>query len=308
MQKLQEYILGRHMISELTDIEYLIAFSDGRTAFSDACIRQASEGGRLYCERADDTYRGFLCTETEGRTTRILYAYTKPEFRGRGIFTSLAEHVVQAAEGDVRISIPEEHPCFPEVDAICRRLGFTPTESLHTFSFDRSQEAAWRRTKQAQRFDACCDLLRRNGCDAVPFADADEDILRQVQQSHISSFRNPFDPSVYFRLPSKKLSLELSCAAVKDGRLLSYALLSQQSHDAVVFEQMASAVDARNLGVILLPFVYSVDRFFDSGYRFWAFAIYPSNIESNRIRKTLEKEFAFEEKITRHYRKRSGQR
>ena len=93
------------MISELTDIEYLIAFSDGRTALSDACVRQASEGGRLYCERAGDSYRGFLCTETEGRTARILYAYTKPEFRGRGIFTSLAEHVVQTAEGEVRVPL-----------------------------------------------------------------------------------------------------------------------------------------------------------------------------------------------------------
>ena len=294
------------MISELTDIEYLIAFSDGRTALSDACVRQASEGGRLYCERAGDSYRGFLCTETEGRTARILYAYTKPEFRGRGIFTSLAEHVVQTAEGEVCISIPEEHPCFEEVDAVCRRLGFTPTESLHTFSFDRSQEAEWQATKQAQRFDACCAWLNRSGCKAVSFADADEDILRQIRESHSSAFGNPFDPSVYFRLPSKKLSMDLSCAAVKDGTLLAYTLLSQQTRDAVILEQMASAADSRDLGAILLPFVYSVDRFFERGYFSWTFAIYPSNTAANRIRMTLEKEISFEENVTRHYRKGRG--
>ena len=291
------------MLSELTDIEYLIAFSDGRTALSDACVRQASECGRLYCERADDTYRGFLCTETEGRTARILYAYTKPEFRGRGIFTSLAEHVVQTAEGDVRISIPERHPCFAEVDAVCRRLGFAPTESLHTFSFDRSQEGAWQRTKQAQRFDACCAWLNRSGCEAVFFADADADILRQIENSHHSSFGNQLDPAPFFRLPSKNLSYTLSCAAVKEGRVLAYSLLSQQSREAVIFEQIASASAAREPGVILLPYMYSTDRFFESGYDRCAFAIYPSNTASNRIRQTLEKELRLTENVTRQYKK-----
>ena len=139
------------MCLELTIAEYLLAFSDGRTAFSDACIRQASECGRLYCERAENVY------------------------------------------------------------------------------------------------------------------------------------------------------MELSFAAVKAGRLLAYTLYSQPSRDAVVLEQMAASADARGSGVVLLPLVYSSDRFFESGYAHCIFAIYEQNTAPNRIRVKLEKEMPFEKKVTRNY-------
>ncbi len=294
------------MISEMTDTQYLIAFSDARTAFSDSCIRKASELGRMYCERAGNTYRGFICTEIDGQRECVLYAYTKPQYRRSGIFSSLVSHIVRTAERDVLVSVPERHPFFAAVDAVCERLGFASTESIHTFNFDSSQKQAWQRVKDTQRFDACCSLLQRTGCEAVSFADADEDILRQVRESHTSSFQNPLDPSGFFRGATKKLSMDLSCAAVKDGKLLAYSLLTQQDHNSVVFEQMASSADGRGFGAVLLPFVYSVDRFFERGYHRWAFAIYPSNTESNRIRKTLEKEVHFDERVTRCYRRERG--
>jgi len=274
------------MSLELTVSEYLLCFSDARSAFSDACIRQASECGRMYCERSEDVYKGFVCTAIENAEERILYAYTKPEST-RGI----------------RVSIPEKHPCFEAVDAVCGRLGFRPTENLHTYSFDNSQKAAWQRIKAARRFDTGCVRLQRRGCDVVSFAEADEALLRQIRDSHSSTFCNPLDPSAFFRHPSKKLSMELSFAAVKKGRLLAYTLYSQPSRDAVVLEQMAASADARGSGAILLPLVRSADRFFESGYAYCFFAIYEHNTAPNLIRTKLEKEMSFERKVTHNYRK-----
>ena len=39
---------------ELSIGEYLLMFSDARNAFSDACVQQASECGRMYCEKSEN--------------------------------------------------------------------------------------------------------------------------------------------------------------------------------------------------------------------------------------------------------------
>ena len=132
-------------------------------------IREDVEKGRMYCERSEDVYKGFVCTAIENAEERILYAYTKPEYRRKGVFTALAEHVIRTSTRGIRVSIPEKHPCFEAVDAVCARLGFRPTENLHTYSFDSSQKAAWQRVKAARRFDAGCARLQRRGCGVVSF-------------------------------------------------------------------------------------------------------------------------------------------
>ena len=297
-------ILAKSTVNTRTDMtiaEYLIAFSECRTALSDLFVRQASECGRLYCDRAGDEYRGFLCTAVEEHTERVLYAYTKPAFRGRGVFTSLLEHAVEEAQGDVRLAIPENHPCFAAIEAVCRRLGFDETERVHVFSFDRGSREAWLRLKKRQRYDDCCALLDRCGYEAVSFAVADGDLLRQLEESPTSAFRNRFNPAAYLRHPSKCLSRELSFAAVKDGALAAYILMAQTSADTVVAEHMSASAACRDSGVILLPLVRAVDRFFESGLRVWSFAIHPSNTASNRIRENLEQEFVFTDRVTRNY-------
>ena len=291
---------------ELSIGEYLLMFSDARNAFSDACVQQASECGRMYCEKSENVYRGFVCTAIENAEERILYAYTKPEYRRKGVFTALAEHVIRTSTRGIRVSIPEKHPCFEAVDAVCARLGFRPTDNLHTYSFDSSQKAAWQRVKAARRFDTGCARLQRRGCGVVSFAEADEGLLPQIRDSHSTAFRNPLDPSAFFRHPSKKLSMELSFAAVKEGRLLAYTLYSQPSRDAVVLEQMAASADARGSGAILLPLVRSVDRFFESGYAYCFFAIYEHNTAPNLIRAKLGKETSFEMKVTHNYRRQAA--
>ncbi|MBQ1741801.1 MAG: hypothetical protein II045_01770, partial [Oscillospiraceae bacterium] len=230
----------------------------------------------------------------------------KPEYRRKGVFTALAEHVIRTSTRGIRVSIPEKHPCFEAVDAVCARLGFRPTENLHTYSFDSSQKAAWQRVKAARRFDTGCARLQRRGCGVVSFAEADEGLLPQIRDSHSTAFRNPLDPSAFFRHPSKKLSMELSFAAVKEGRLLAYTLYSQPSRDAVVLEQMAASADARGSGAILLPLVRSVDRFFESGYAYCFFAIYEHNTAPNLIRAKLGKETSFEGKVTHNYRRQAA--
>ena len=291
---------------ELTVSEYLLCFSDARSAFSDTCVQQASECGRMYCERSEDVYKGFVCTAIENAEERILYAYTKPEHRGKGVFTSLMAHVIRTSAHAVRVSIPEKHPCFETVDAACGRLGFRQAENLHTYSIDSSQKAAWQRIKAARRFDAGCTRLQRRGCGVVSFAEADEALLRQIRDSHSSAFRNPLDPSAFFQHPSRKLSMELSFAAVKEGRLLAYTLYSQPSRDAVILEQMAASADVRGCGIVLLPLVRSADLFFESGYAYCFFAIYEHNTAPNLIRTKLGKEMSFEGKVTHIYRRQAA--
>ena len=167
--------------SELSLGEYLLRFPDAHTALSDACILQAAECGRMYCERSEDVYKGFVCTAIGSAEEHILYAYTRPAYRGRGIFSSLVKHVVQTGDRDVRISIPEKHPCFTEVDAVCERLGFIPSVRMHTFTVTRSQKEQWQKIKEAGRYDACCARMLCHGCEVVSFAEAGEATISQIR-------------------------------------------------------------------------------------------------------------------------------
>lgn len=290
--------------SELSLGEYLLRFPDAHTALSDACILQAAECGRMYCERSEDVYKGFVCTAIGSAEEHILYAYTRPAYRGRGIFSSLVKHVVQTGDRDVRISIPEKHPCFTEVDAVCERLGFIPSVRMHTFTVTRSQKEQWQKIKEAGRYDACCARMLCHGCEVVSFAEAGEATISQIRDSRTSGFRNPLDPSSFFTFSSRKLAGDMSFAVVKKGRLLGYTLLSRPSTNAVIMEQMAVAQDVRMSGVVMIPLVCSVDRFFASDSTFFSFAIYENNLAPNRIRMRLQEQIHIEERITRNYRKR----
>lgn len=149
-------------IIEMSIAEYLFTFADDRTALSDTNIRKASEHGRLFCAKDNDTYLGFICTTMGGGIEEILYAFTKPEFRGRGVFASLAKYIVSIANQDVKVSIHEKNTHFDEMEKLCRRLGFKEDECVHVFILDRESKEAWERFKEHQHYDQCRTFRGRN--------------------------------------------------------------------------------------------------------------------------------------------------
>ena len=267
-------------------IGYCFAFMGHRTAYSDYFAKEADESGSLLCAKINDKFAGYICAAVIGLEIRVTHAYTCPEYRGQGVFTALLSEVADNSGMTVKINIPEGQECHDIVVRVCRRLGFVQGESVIIYTFRPKSDTRWREYMET-RGRRVCDMLRRHGYETVSFADADDDIIGQIRDSDKSGFGNPFETRSFFDDPSRKLSRELSFAAVKNGELAAYTLASLLSPEKGVMEQIAVSEKKRGTGVILLPFAESVERFTASGGVLATYAIYGSNAAANTFRDKL---------------------
>ena len=269
-----------------------------RTAFSDFFAKEAADHGKLLCARLDDKFAGYICAAGNGRENRVSYAYTRPEYRGQGIFTALLKEICEGSEMPIKVNLPAEHEFHDTVVHICEKLGFVQVESLIVYTYRPELDTLWEKYMN-ERGNRICEYLKRHGYEKVSFADAGTDIIGQIRSSDRSGFENPFETGLFFDEPSRKLSRELSFAAIKDGELAAYTLVSQLSPEKCVLEQIAVSRNKRGTGVILLPAAQSMSVFRSNGYKSFVYAIYGSNIPANLLRDKLISTAA--EKVTENY-------
>ena len=262
---------------------YCFAFMGQRTAFSDYFAKEAAESGKLLCARVGDKFAGYICAAGNGSENRVTYAYTRPEYRGQGIFTALLKEIAEGSEMTVKVNLPADHEFHDTVVHVCKKLGFVQGESLIVYTAHRDAETRWRElmNKSGNRI---CAMLKRHGYTVVSFAEASADTIEQIRNSDNSEFANPFETRSFFDEPSRKLSHEFSFAAVKDGELAAYTLVSLPSPEKCVVEQIAVSSKKRGSGVILLPFAETAESLIASGVKLVTYAMYESNIAANSFR------------------------
>ncbi len=267
-------------------IGYCFAFYDHRSAYSDYFAEKASERGTLLCARDDDRFVGYICAQKNVNELLITYAFTVPEHRGKGIFTALMSVIADGSERNVKVSIDSEHEARDIAAHVCGKLGFEKQKSITVYTYRPEKDKRWE-SFMSGRGERICAMLTRRGYRTVSFADADADIIRQICESDRSDFGNPFETRSFFEEPAKKLSRELSFAAVKDGKLAAYTLISLAAPGKVIFEQMAEARSKRGTGVIILPFAGFMKAFRESGCEVGSYAIYDSNTAAVGFRDRL---------------------
>lgn len=279
---------------EMTDMKtepipylgYCFAFMGKRTAYSDYFALEASESGSLLCARLDNRFAGYICASDNGRDMRVTHAYTCPEYRGQGIFTALLKEIADNAEKTVRVNIPTDHEYHDTVVHICEKLGFTKGESVTIYTLRPSSDPKLREYIGGKG-TRICDMLRRHGYKTVSFEDADDDIIRQIRDSDINGFKNPFETRSFFDEPARKLSRRISFAAVRDGEPAAYTLVSLPSPKKGVLEQISVSEKKLGTGVILLPFIETVRAFIENGGQIATYAMYGSNTAANAFRENI---------------------
>ena len=129
-----------------------------------------------------------------------------------------------------------------------------------------------------------CATLERQGYTPVSFDALDEELLNQLRCSDRSEYANMFHPTLFLDDPAKKLSPDLSFAAVKDGRLVSYCLVSMADRRTAIFEQISVSAREQGQGIILLPYICSMNQFFEKELSAAFYAMYGSNRHANAFR------------------------
>lgn len=287
-------------IFTMTPLDCCLGFAGFHTAFSRRCAEEAWQCGMLFGAKAGGKHAGYLCAVRENVGTRITFAYTVPSCRRQGIFTALVREVLRCSQGTVRISVLADQECCGIVSGLCERFGFVRGDRSVVYSCGRENIVRWQAFME-EKGRRICGMLQRHGYAAVSLAGADEELLRQIAESDRSDYRNGFSPAGYFAPGSGRLSRELSFAAVKDGVLAAYCLVTKEGGEAVIFEQISAAAGKQGTGVVFLPFAASVERVIQSGCSRAFFAMYERNEAANDFRRKALDGFVFTERITENY-------
>ena len=278
---------SRITVSAMSALECFIAFAGQQTAFSAQCVKRSAACGLLLGAKLDGKYAGYLCAAAESGIIRILYGYTIPDFRKRGIFDALMRFAAKDSEKAVRVSIPENHEYRVPVVKTCLKQGFQKAESVHVFTCHKDMYPAWDdfMTIKGARL---CSYLERRGYRAVSLAQAGEDIIRQLRESPCSEYKNVLNPGMFLDIPENYLSREMSYAAVKEGRLAGYVLVTHNSPEKAVFEHISESAREQGTGLILLPFAAAMKTVFTgSTVRTISYAMYESNVRANTFRESV---------------------
>ena len=257
-------------IEPIPFIGYALVFMGQRTVYSDMCAKEADRSGGLFCAKIGEAFAGYICVADEGSGDRISYAYTVPEFRRMGVFSALVGHVRGRAARRLRAALRQKEEFRGPVQKVLLRAGFQPGETLNIFSCKGYDFSLWDDFK-SRRGDRICGHLKRRGYSAVSFADAGEDIQAQIRNS------GTFNPSLFLDRSEKKMAADLSFAAVKDGRLAAYVLMSRPDQGKVILELLWEDEEFRGRGIIFLPFAAAIDACEARGIRNGFWAVYSGN-------------------------------
>lgn len=272
-------------IYKMTALENKLLYAGYHTAFSMQCAERSAACGMLLGAKQEGRNAGYLCAVAESGIIRVIYAYTLPEYRRQGVFTELMRFTADNATAAVRVNVPESLELRDVVSGVCLKLGFRQTDSLNIYTCHRDKYPVWERF-MAEKGSRLIAYLERRGYHAVSFAEASPDIIDQLRLSPRTEYKNALDPAVFIDIPENRLSREMSFAAVKDGRLAGYVLVTQNSPTKAVFEHISESDKETGTGLILMPFAASMKKVFaENGVRTISFAMYEGNARANGFRK-----------------------
>ena len=207
-------------------------FRDSRTAYSDLYAKKSAAENHLYIMVEDNFPAGYICANSERNIFFVCYAYTAPEKRNRGIFTSLLKYLIELDENSAVMvqSSTTEEKYLQTVADVCESLGFQKHSGCKTFLADWNSLSDWKENFfdkfMADKVNKYLEIFSRQDFKICSFEDAPSDYLAQLYHSHENYFGNKFDVRKFFDGYDKNLvARDLSFIAVKKNEVAAYFLV-----------------------------------------------------------------------------------
>jgi GNAT superfamily N-acetyltransferase len=272
-------------ITHGTYIDYVFLFGDCRTLYSDRMVENTKfPGGAFLIAWYEQMPAGYICLSENGTRTKILYACTVPQMRGKGVYTALFKYAVQQAKGDVKLSITSDHKAHGTVANLCKQMGFVLSDPFIIYRCSTASYPKWE-IYMEERGNRMCAALERKGFSCIPFDQADERLLDELYHSVENSFGNTLNPKSFFDQPGRNMNRSMSFACVKNGELASYVLLSSPDSKSVIFEHLSTAKKYIGSGCALLPFAKAMERYKENNIKRAAYIMRDENEAANNFRK-----------------------
>lgn len=275
------------VIKTASYLDYIFFFGGERTAYSDYSVKNALEsGGKLYFMYEDKYAVGYICVAIEDNSSRIFYAYTKKENRNKGVLKRLLRHVAENARFSVRLNISEKQKYYRYVSSACRSAGFSLQSSCIVFSGYSRDFFRWD-DYMLNTGNRYIHMFEKWGFICTSFREADESIIDEIYYSDENEYENSLSVKPFFDCKSRCMDMDMSFAAIKDGHVAAYTLVSRPYKDGVVFEQISTSRRYMQTGIVLFPFVRAMDKFKEFGCKAVSYAMYEDNVQSNSFREKI---------------------
>ena len=222
---------GERKIINSSYQDYTSLFRDSRTTYSDFYAKKSATENHLYIMLEDNFPAGYICANSERDKFSVYYAYTAPEKRNRGIFTSLLKYLIELDENSsVMVQRSTTDKKYSKtVSDVCESLGFQKHSVCKTFCANWDSLCEWKEKIfdkfMADKGNKYLEFFLLQGFKIYSFEDAPSKYLKQVCHSHENYFGNKFDVRKYFNGYDKNLVVrDLSFIAVKNNKVAAYFL------------------------------------------------------------------------------------
>ncbi len=264
--------------------DYTFLFRDSRTTYSDLCVKKSAAEKNFYIMIEDNFPAGYICASSERNILYVNYAYTVPEKRSRGIFTSLLKFLTELEENSaVMVQSPAADKKYSKTVAdICETLGFQKNSVCRTSCSDWNCLREWKEIFfdkfMADKGNKYLEFFARRDFKILSFADASSEHLEQLYHSHENYFGNTFDVRKYFDSYDKNLvDNDLSFVAVKNDEVAAYFLTLAVNKNNLIAEQTAVAKKYLGSGLMFVLLNEFVQKLYARRCDKLAFAVYEDN-------------------------------
>ncbi|MBR5088531.1 MAG: GNAT family N-acetyltransferase [Ruminiclostridium sp.] len=215
--------------------------------------RTAEQTGTALYARIDGTPAGFMLLNTEYDIYTILYTYTAPEYRSRGVMQAL----INAAKSDrclVNGSATDIHEFAPVISHVMEKCGFESRPGRYIYRC--CDDEMWDRWDafMEKTGNSRCETLIRQGYSTVKLTEASEDLIRQFYDDYGNELNH-----MWMLAPGAEITRDISVMCVRDGKLAAYVFAYMPDRITAIYKTLSSSKALHGTGAALLPIAKSAE-------------------------------------------------
>lgn len=267
-------------------LDYLGLSANGfRSALSDHYLFNLSDRQAIMTAE-DGKPRAYAVVSCQPDHIKLLFLCADPKRRRQGLAKELLRTLLEKTGAKLICPLTAEASCFEEMNGLLTGMGAERTLSSRVYRVDTGMRL-WERL-DAPEVKRLRDFVLGGTGDliCVPFSQGDPDWKEQLFQSPFTEFENRLDPRPFRSDPC--VDWGLSMAAVREGRLCAYTLLTKAGDDTVCFDHISVSKALIGKGAILAPWYASMAAIREQPrIRHFNMMIHDTNDRSLTFTKTL---------------------
>ena len=116
--------------------DYHTLFEQYRTYFTDKCAQSSAKSGQILIAYLEGLAAGYLLTNAEHGSEFIMYVFTLPQLRGKGVMQSLVLEAVNNSYGYIGTAFTDAHEFAPVLIHVMEKYGFVRGGTKYMFRCD----------------------------------------------------------------------------------------------------------------------------------------------------------------------------